>query len=446
MLLRIVTLEGPTMIRRARYVERLLLLGTLGLVCGACSEDTSSGAPGTGSTPPVAGGDPGAAGSVPANWPELNLDCPEAVGPFDGVGAPRGQCCMRSEPNSVRVASAGPGNVDISYRMVSQVQTNHPDSLSLAVIEGINTSAIDNEEQSLVLRLDMPQMAGEPVSGRGSLTIGQGRYNCDGTYSYFGAGVAPVRTAFPGAGDPSRWQSYTVPIDYDPTKTGADALRTPFAEVYRGPWYTTFFNPDNLEVEWELVLREFRILRFDLSSGGLDCQGSRQGSTWNPGFEFAVFMTLADNHHGQANGIPDLGFQSSAQLVAFGLVPTEMGLGNDPLGARCAPQLGLPQEMRTCPWVKLPEYLCPETDAERGLFGCHSGVQDNADGFPTNCTMTPPATPRDETAPDEGQCCDPLGNAASGLPACNAFMIRTVATLAAAKIASEDGGLPQKCL
>jgi hypothetical protein len=93
--------------------------------------------------------------------------------------------------------------------------------------------------------------------------------------------------------------------------------------------------------------------------------------------------------------------------------------------------------MRTCPWVKLPDSLCPEAGDE-DLFGCHLGSVENVNNeadYPTvDCTMDAPS----EALPDEqGQCCDPLGAGTDNLPACNAFRIVNEFSASAAEITDD---------
>jgi hypothetical protein len=81
--------------------------------------------------------------------------------------------------------------------------------------------------------------------------------------------------------------------------------------------------------------------------------------------------------------------------------------------------------------VKLPDSLCPETEEERTLFGCHLGAEGNPneeEGYPSDltCTLDAPSEVLDpDYAPSvsKGQCCDPMGTVESGLPACNAFRV-----------------------
>lgn len=84
-----------------------------------------------------------------------------------------------------------------------------------------------------------------------------------------------------------------------------------------------------------------------------------------------------------------------------------------------------------CAYVKLPDSLCPETDEERSLFGCHLGAEGNPnaeEGYPSelDCALDPPSAPLDSDVNpfvSKGQCCDPMGTSESGLPACNAFRV-----------------------
>jgi hypothetical protein len=114
---------------------------------------------------------------------------------------------------------------------------------------------------------------------------------------------------------------------------------------------------------------------------------------------------------------------------------------------------------RVCKWIKLPDSLCPVSDAERRIFRCHLGAESNPNaeqeaeaGYPTdlNCTAEAPLAPLDpdvNPSVSKGQCCDPLGISTNGLPACNAFRIVNRYAAAAAEITDDKSGeTPPVCM
>jgi hypothetical protein len=105
-----------------------------------------------------------------------------------------------------------------------------------------------------------------------------------------------------------------------------------------------------------------------------------------------------------------------------------------------------------CLWVTLPDSLCPVTDEEKGMWGCHIGDDINIanNGEAANCTAEAPTSvlDPDQGATSLGQCCNPMGDAApNDLPACNAWMLNLEYVLAATEITEEQTDLlPQSCV
>ena len=67
--------------------------------------------------------------------------------------------------------------------------------------------------------------SGVPIAGPGTTQQGVGRYNCDGTYSFYGPTAATDRTAINGESDPGRWASIKVPAQFDPAALFGGAKR-----------------------------------------------------------------------------------------------------------------------------------------------------------------------------------------------------------------------------
>ena len=428
-------IEGKSDMRsvhlRLGWVLCALSLATLG--CKSTDEPMGSGTGGT---------DNGDSGMGDGNGWVVE---PNSICPGDPENQ-QGPCCYRNKPNSARFAEAPDGVVELEYRLNWQFTINHPDTLSTDLIKGLTKTRCEHEEQSLLFRFELPKENGKLVAGAGNLTIGQGRYNCDQTYSFYTDGAAPVFVGgdkeFPGSDDSGRWNPRTTPVQYDPAKSGRDAWTIAFEDRYTGKSYSPFMDnadPANLVFDWEIVTENIDIESFpDLTPETMDCGGhidENTGEWFAENNAFTVFARLDDNALGD-NGINALSNINFAQLVAFGFAP----MGDPNTTDRCEPGT------TDCPWLKLPDSLCPNNDDERALFACHMGYEGNPDGRVTNCTADAPTTVRDDSAPDEGQCCDPMGSADSGLPACNGYILVNEFVAASAEITDDNSpDIVQSC-
>jgi hypothetical protein len=413
---------------------------------------------GTGGTGGVVGGTGGDCGEPPSgpdmcvNSGTVDDTCPDAVGPFAGVCAPSGDCCRRSS-NQTKVESLCPDEpMVLEYRVSSSVVMNHPLSTSLPVLlmaaaERARTCAGD---QCLLWRFTQPRTGGEPAAGPGKSSVAIGRYNCDGTFSYYNETVAPVREA-EGFTDPSRWNVVEATTMLDPTKEGPARTHIPWATNPNKRVTTSpFFLPGQQVIDWEVATSGFEILEFDTSEAGRDCQGSWDGAAWVTPGRYQTFAPLKDNDKDIIDSIS----QNFCQLLAYSVLPAaERATPCATVTERCMPDGGQFGD-GGCNWIKLPDSLCPETDDERAIWRCHLGAQGNVnaeDGYPTdlNCTAEAPTTALDpdvDPTVSKGQCCDPLGMGTDGLPACNAFRIVNQFAAAAAEITPEPAStLPPIC-
>jgi hypothetical protein len=149
---------------------------------------------------------------------------------------------------------------------------------------------------------------------------------------------------------------------------------------------------------------------------------------------------------GNDTDISNLISQTYCSLLAFGL------LGEGLKDTKCLETERCMPGTANCPWLKLPDSLCPTDEAERALFGCHLGAEGNPnaeDGYPAtlSCDQAAPTAPLDPDngATSEGQCCDPLG-ASQTLPPCNAYRTIGVFVAAAAEITDDPrSDLPPVC-
>ena len=418
--------------RRLGYVGTVLFLLGTSVHCGGSdsTESSNAGDENTGGEEAGKAGDEVPPDGDTEDPTPVNQLCPNAVVPKTGLFAEKGACCYRGNSNTFRLANAEDGLFDLTYRVNFAFPSNHPASLSLNALRGLAVSRHQNQEQSLLIRMSVPVKDGELQSGEGELTIGQGGYNCDGTYSFYTDGTAPAREGFTNSDDSGRWTPTTVKATFSTDEDGAAAFSVAFEDEGDDLSYTPFMiaEGNSLALDWEIVTRTFDISKW--SWDDLDCVGSFNTRTkdWEPGDEgeYTFYATLAENMEGD-NGINALGNIHLAQLVAFGLDGGNATQPLDPLSeTRCTPG------ETDCKWKKLPDSLCPTTAEEEAIFRCHIGDENN-EKETANCSATAPTTPRNEDAPDEGQCCDPLGQSDT-LPACNAYLVRNPFVAASAEI------------
>lgn len=398
--------------------------GALSLACLiGCGDDGGS-----------SGSDGGGAGSGGGVAPDpLNPYCPTKVGPLDGEYGLKGDCCYRTA-NSTRVEEQGDGpDVEVEYRLNYIQTTNHPMSIGLELLRSIGQTRSENEEQSVLWRFTGPREGGEQASGEGTVTIGAGRYNCDGTYSYYSDTAAPDRDA---SKDKTRWAAQVVPIEIDVTKDKPMERNVPVWDknTNRGLTRSPYMNSQTFELDWELVNQGYTIEAMPYDEKSLNCIGKRSESGgWEAGGTFIVYTPLDLN---DKEPIAALNGQTYCQLVAFGVVPPDEI--SSPAYS-CADVERCEPGSTDCKWIKLPDSLCPVTAEQQADWGCHVGYENNPDNEPTKCSQEAPTSTRDPKtgATDEGQCCDPLGKGTGGLPACNAYFLRNEFVAAAADITDD---------
>jgi hypothetical protein len=370
---------------------------------------------------------------------EPNPDCPIKQGPFTGEYAMKGQCCYRKS-NTSRLKNATGGMATLEYRLTYFNPNNHPNTISNPLIVSTTVDRFDLEEQHLLFRFVLPYENGEFKAGMGTAQIGAGRYNCNGTYSFYSETAAPETPVFK---DKARWSTKPVPLKVDPSKaTWQEQFHTVWAtninrQVTNLPYIQT--KPPK-PLEWEAASQGFDITKMPPVKDALNCVGSRPDmDRWQPMGETVSYQPLALN---DKSAIMVLGNISLAQLQAFGSVGA---MKDDPMydpvkATRCKPGAG-------CQWKKLPDSLCPVDDDEKSKWGCHVGDPMNEDGVKTNCTPDKPTgvLDPDNGATSEGQCCDPLATGGA-LPACNAYRLTSDFVAAAADITDAPANeLQQVC-
>ena len=433
--------------------------GTMGAnTGGTMAMGTGGTTTGTGGTPAGGTGGGGAVGSADGCGSGLpvNTACP-TIAPIDGACAPAGMCCQRAS-NSAKEKALGPDDMLVlEYRVQYSDTTNAP--MTLGLLGSLTTTRFEQEQQSQLYRFELPRMGGALVAGKGKFTVGVGRYNCDGTYSFYDDASAPDVPMFNS--DKTRWVPVTTEFDFDPAKTGVDALKFPFAaNKNRELTYTPFTTTDTVTYDWELINQGFQLTKFDFGDASRECIGARDGKTWSAGGEYVVYTP---NDPNDVQPIAPLMGQTYCELAAFGPLAKNAATEffNCKTDKRCAPFAApstaadaTPEQMAGCPWKKLPDSLCPSDDAEKALFGCHLGDETNVNmemGYPAaadlHCTQEAPTVAQD---PDMGvttvgQCCDPLG-VSTTLPACNSYRLVQSVVAAAAEITDAPmNGLQPKC-
>jgi len=375
------------------------------------------------------------------NTGETVESCPDSVGPFEGECAPKGACCHRAS-NAAKAAQlpCPDSPLTLEYRVSSAAPNNHPLSTGLGVLKMAAAERARScaGDQCLLWRFTDPRAGGVEVAGPGKSSSAIGRYNCDGTFSYYNDTVAPARPD-QGFTNPARWNVVEATTMVDPAIAGVGRRKVEWAtHPHRFVTTSPFFLPGTDTIDWEVATSGFEILEFDNSEAGRDCQGTWNGSAWETPGRYQTFAPLKDNNA----DIIDVISQNFCQLLSFSVLEVE-DRGTDCLETpRCMPGT------EGCKYIKLPDSLCPEDDAQRDLFRCHLGAQGNVNmetDYPAdlNCTMeapTAPLNPDVDPNVSKGQCCDPLGAGTNGLPACNAFRIINEFAAAAGEITTDKKG------
>ena len=394
---------------------RWLLACSLGVAaaCGGSDDAGGTGSSGKSGSNAAAGSGGAKNSAADVHNPDPpNLDCPlKDIGPQTGPFAPKGACCYRTS-NKARI-DPGAAERTYGYRtnyflLINQLKTLDPATLGPTTIE-----RFDNEEQSVLFRYVLPQQDGKVVAGKAHVTIGAGRYNCDGTYSFYSPNAAPADR---GNGDKSRWNTPSFDADVHPDRTDATRVKPSYkdslAAKNRLSYLPYLGGAPGYALEWEGVSQGFDVIELPTGDDNIDCVGSRKSSgKWSAGGKTIAYGPLEPNHKEKIAAIG----VTFCELMAFGTTSNPPDCLATP---RCMPGDS------GCKWLRLPDSLCPTTDDEKQKWGCHLGYGGNPDNDPVqlSCSKEPPGEVDPDKGTPEGQCCDPLGTKDSGLPACNAWL------------------------
>lgn len=375
-------------------LSALTMLALLGFGCG--DDDTvggtggTSGSGGTGGTGAVTAECTGDATDDPNC---INVDCGD-IGPIDGPLAKKGLCCFRaSNADRARAAWDAGETATLEYRQNALKTLTQTNSVGNPLIQASLANGYENDWSNTMTRIE-----GVPATGSGpvTVTIGAGRYNCDGTYSFFGDGAAPVRE---GRTDTNRWKAsvLTGTWDWDATeKLVIDDATRPAG------------------VKWSPVGKDFGIFGYEqpaqdlnyeftfvgtsgdtVTDEALNCAGGElTGPTmWTAELVQTVFFPVADM---KTAFIDSLTLQQNfCGFMALGYMA-----GND-----C-------DAVAQADWVELPVGMC---DADH----CYVGEATHPDADCGGTTGRP--------------CCSPDGTD-TALEPCNAFLIEARAVLGGAEI------------
>jgi hypothetical protein len=403
-------------------------LSAFAVGCGDDDDDDGSGGSGGAGGKPTGGAGSGAADPDPPNPTECSYN---NLPPETGTYARKGDCCYRKS-NTARVDKSA-STVVYEYRLNYFFLTNHPKNISPEVFGATQRQRADNEEQSLLFRFTFPAKDGKIIDGDGKLKIGSGRYNCDGTYSFYSKTAAPSQGA---NGKADRWYSDELKTKVDATKTNKDRVKVAYKDSLpvknKDNFAPYLAGGDDFSIDWEGQSQGFDILEMPSGDEEIDCVGSREDNTWKPRGKTVAFGRVDGNNTDVINAV-NINF---CQLMGFG--PSIGAMASDPkykcdATPRCTPGDG------DCVWTRLPDSLCPTSDDDRGKWGCHLGSDINeADNkVKAKCSMDKPTNVNPDEGTDEGQCCDPLGKDTDGLPACNAWMQVNEFVAAAAEITDD---------
>jgi hypothetical protein len=372
-----------------------------------CSEDEETGDGAAGSGGGGAGGDGGAGGAPdeePVICPNenppyepydcLNLNCP-AQPPNEGPMAQKGACCFRTDNEAIRQGLEPGETQTITLVGVGATILTQPLTIGLEVVRIFQEQARQAGGETLLIRLEgIPRE--EDATGEVDIqvTIGSGRQNCDGTFSFYGQGAAPE---IEGRTDPNRWRSYTLGATFDwdrePSYVEINDADRPPGVVWAPRWSGHTGDPV-ADLFYEQPVQDLDItIPNDAWDEQKNCVGSMdKNKGWFGIPTTTTFIPIAE---------ADQAVIGDAAATLCSLFANGVDAKADGSAYTCeGPRVGGEN-----PWTEKPDAFCT---AE----GCWIGVEDHEDFDP------------ERDCNGSGRpCCDPTGESTE-LEACNAYFVK----------------------
>lgn len=383
---------------------------------GASGSSGTGGSSGNGGT----GGDPGICTGASTDDPNcVNQNCPDTA-PATGPRAQKGACCFRvSNATRAKTAWDAGETATLEFRQNALATSTQPTTVGNGIIQASLADTYAKDWSNTLVRVE-----GVPKSGKADVivTIGAGRSNCDGTYSFFGDGAAADQF---GRTDDGRWKPAVMngEWDWDTDEKLTIAAEERAAGVRWAPVaydYGVFgYEQPTQDLDYKFTFAGTSST--DVDDNALNCVGGEitAPTTWTSTLVQTVFFPIASlkeaEVHSQAvtqNFCSFMGVKFGSDKTCDEVPRVAPDTCEDPES-----QVGECQH-----WFELPFGMCDDEH-------CYVGKE----GHPlATCGAT--AKP----------CCDPTG-VDDSMPACNAFLIEATAVLGAAEIKDElftDGAKP----
>lgn len=392
-------------------------LAMLALVGFGCGDDDGSagtgGASGSGGAPSVCTG----AATDDPNC--INEDCPN-ISPTTGPRAMKGACCFRvSNADRAKAAWDAGELATIEFRQNALITSTQPATVGNPLIQASLAMTYESDWSNTLVRVE-----GIPKTGSAevTVTIGAGRSNCDGTYSFFGEGSAPDHE---GRTDGDRWAAAVMTGTWDwstPEKlTVAPADRAP--GVRWGPVAKTDglfgYEQPSQDLYYEFTFEGAS--GDDVDAEALNCVGGEFDTpAWNANLVQTTFFPISELENSSVDSLTLT--QNFCSFMGVGFMRPELcdevpRVNPDGVTrpSNC-PTVPTGDDIARCNvWSELPYGMCDDEH-------CYNGGD-------------PVVANRDCGTADK-PCCDPTG-LSTEMPACNAFAIRATAVLAGAEITDE---------
>lgn len=387
------------------------MLALAGVACGGDDDSGGSGgSSGTGGTSGSGGTGGGTTTQTCDEAPDepncINTACGN-VSPTSGDRAMKGACCFRSSNYDIAQAAwAADGLATIEFRQNALRTTSQPMTVGNPLIQSSLVNTYEQDWSNTMVRVEgIPKSnpVGQPATV--TVTIGAGRSNCDGTYSFFGDNAAVDHE---GRTDAARWapavMTGTWDWNTDEKLTIEPEDRAPgvrWGAVAKDHGLFGYEQPSqDLFYEFEFDGTEGS----DVTPEAMNCIGGELvgAGMWTSALKQRTFFPVADL---KASAVDSLALQQNfCSFMGLGFMVPEM----------CD---DVPQDE----WVEMPYGMCDDE----------------------HCYIGDAAHPDSECNTTDKPCCDPSGLDAE-LEPCNAFLIQATAVMAGADITDEayDGDMP----